>query len=69
MPHERAWTSFLLRALGRQWRVLSKIIFAFYKELLGSMKDGVQRERADSGKTLQEVIAKITQARDDDSLN
>ena len=33
------------------------------------MKDGVQRERADSGKTLQEVIAKITQARDDDSLN
>ena len=60
MPHEGAWTSFFLIALGRQWMVLSRNTFAFYKELLGSMKDGVQRERAGSGKTLQEVIAQIT---------
>lgn len=60
MPHERAWTSFFLRALGRQWMILSRNTFAFYKELLSSMKDGVQREGAGSGKTLQEVIAKIT---------
>lgn len=40
--------------------ILSRNTFAFYKELLSSMKDGVQRERAGSGKTLQEVIAKIT---------